>query len=233
MYTIDYLLTHSNLPGPRGNLELLYAFAKSADEGLVEQCLAYITEDVSNSPEEFVGMCGVLGYAVLHREDIRGVIRFLRPYAAHASWRIREAAAMGIQEISVGRVAQTLAGLAEMAAGNEYEQRAVVAGLCEPKLLTDPACNRQILRLLTEITQGLAPEGKLSPAGEALRKALGYGWSVVMAASPADGKAAFEGLLDLPGKHVRWVIRENLKKNRLMRMDADWVGEMQQRLAPL
>jgi len=54
-----------------------------------------------------------------------------------------------------------------------------------------------------------------------------------MAASPADGKAAFEGLLALPGKHVRWVIRENLKKNRLMRMDADWVEEMQRRLAPL
>jgi len=233
MYTIDYLLTHSNLPGPRGNLELLYAFAKNADAELVRQCLAYLTEEVSNSPEEFVGMCGVLGYAVLHRDDIRDVLGFLQPYAAHASWRIREAAAMGIQEISVGRVEQTLAGLADMAAGNDYEKRAVVAGLCEPKQLTDPACNRQILRLLTAITQGMEPEGKLLPAGEALRKALGYGWSVVVAASPQDGKAAFEGLLALPGKHVRWVLRENLKKNRLIKMDANWVAEMQRRAVPI
>lgn len=233
MYTIDYLLTHSNLPGPRGNLELLYAFAKSADADLAEQCLVYASEEVSNSPEEFVGMCGVLGYAVLHRDEIHEVVRFLRPYAAHASWRIREAVAMGIQEISVGRVEQTLVGLAEMAVGNDYEKRAVVAGLCEPKMLTDPACNRQILRLLTAITQGMEPEGKLLPGGEALRKALGYGWSVVVAASPQDGKAAFEGLLALPGKHVRWVLRENLKKNRLIKMDANWVAEMQRRAVPI
>jgi hypothetical protein len=28
-----------------------------------------------------------------------------------------------------------------------------------------------------------------------------------------------------PDKDVRWIMRENLKKNRLVRMDADWVEQ--------
>lgn len=99
MYTIEYLLTNSNLPGPRGNLELLYLFAKAAEETTINQCLSYITADVENSPEEFVGMCGIVGYAVCHKAANQATIDFLQPYAAHSSWRIREAVAMGIQEI--------------------------------------------------------------------------------------------------------------------------------------
>lgn len=230
-YTIGYLKEHSNLPGPRGNLSLLYEFAAAGDEALALACLAEIDGQTRDSPEEFAGMCGIVAYAAAHRSDRRAVVDFLRPYASHSSWRIREAVAMAIQEIAVGALAETLDCLAPLAAGNPFERRAVVAGLCEPKLLRDPAANAAILELLARITAGLDRDGRLDESETALRKALAYGWSVVVAHEPAAGKAAFAALLRLRGKHVRWIMRENLKKNRLAVLDREWVADMERRLA--
>jgi hypothetical protein len=57
----------------------------------------------------------------------------------------------------------------------------------------------------------------------ALRKGLGYCWSVAVAALPVEGKALMEKWLVKQDKDVQWIMRENLKKNRLIRMDAEWV----------
>jgi hypothetical protein len=46
---------------------------------------------------------------------------------------------------------------------------------------------------------------------------------VAVAANPEFGKPAFERLLEMDDKDVQWIIRENLKKNRLVKMDEDWV----------
>jgi hypothetical protein len=230
MYTIDYLLKNSNLPGPRGNLELLYAFAKSSDATGVSKCLNYIKADTSNSPQEFVGMCGILGYAVLNKKKNKDVLDFIRPHAAHASWRIRESVAMAIQEISTDKLSVTLTNLESWIAGNHYEQRAVVAGLCEPKLLGDKILNKKILKIMQAITRSMDHNNTLNASEESLRKALGYGWSVVIAAIPNEGKIIFEKLFDLHGKHISWIIRENLKKNRLIKTDTDWVETCKNRL---
>ena len=56
-----------------------------------------------------------------------------------------------------------------------------------------------------------------------LRQAMGYCWSVVVAALPEVGKPEMEKWLDSQNKDIHWMIRENLKKNRLIKMDADWV----------
>jgi hypothetical protein len=52
---------------------------------------------------------------------------------------------------------------------------------------------------------------------------LGYCWSVAVAALPIDGKALMEKWLVNPDKDVQWIMKENLKKNRLRRMDEHWV----------
>ncbi|MBN1265711.1 MAG: hypothetical protein JXA25_09475 [Anaerolineales bacterium] len=230
-YTIDYLLKNSKLPGPRGNLELLYDFVKTTDLETVTLCLGFIKTDTGNSPEEFVGMCGVLGYAVYFRNSNKHVVEFLRRYASFHSWRIREAVAMGIQEISGKDIELTLQNIRPMISGNSYEQRAVVAGLCEPKLLKDRNINIKILEILEAITANLNHDNKLTDSEVSLRKALGYGWSVVIAASPEEGKHYFERLFNLPGKHIQWIIRNNLKKNRLIKTDKEWVEECMKRLA--
>src|SRR3989304_7461504 len=99
--TIEHLLKNSRLPGPRGNLELLYSFAKKATVNEIRECFFFYKDDLHNSPEEFVVMCGIVGFCIQNKHDIAGTLGKIRNYASHNSWRIREAVAIGIQEIAV------------------------------------------------------------------------------------------------------------------------------------
>lgn len=230
MKKIDTLLRESGLPGPRGNLTLMYTFAHEAAQEEADACLSYNDPELSNSPEEFVVMCGVVANCVIHRDDVDGTLSFLRPFASHASWRIREAVAMGIQEMAEGSPSPVIAALRVWAEkGNWYEQRAVAAGLCEPKLLKQNADAADVLSLLAVITGHFADvKGKLSAEQTTLRKTLGYGWSVAVVHLPEKGKAAFEKIARSDNAHIRWIVKENLKKNRLTVMDREWTEKMQE-----
>ncbi len=232
MFTLDYLLANSGLPGPRGNLELLHAFAAAPDDAVVRACLALIREDTANGPEEFAGMCGIVGHAALHRGDLEGTLAFLRPYASHASWRIREAVAIALQEIAEGRVGEVVEGLRPWVEGGALERRAVVAALCEPKLLKSPDTNRAVLEILRELTDGFAAADQLAEPEKVLRQALGYGLSVAIAAQPVEGKRLLESYRATANAHVRWIVRENLKKNRLRKMDEAWVESVKASFPP-
>ena len=50
-----------------------------------------------------------------------------------------------------------------------------------------------------------------------------YCWSVAVVALPVEGKTLMEKWLVTPDKDIRWIMQENLKKARLVRMDAAWV----------
>lgn len=57
-----YLLENSNLPGPRGNLELAQAASSVVDAPeLIRWCDIEVEEAPVNSPEKFLSFCGVLG----------------------------------------------------------------------------------------------------------------------------------------------------------------------------
>ena len=172
----------------------------------------------------------LLGYAVKNKNNNELVIETIRKYASHKSWRIREAVAMGIQEISEENMQATLKNITKMQVGNFYEKRAVVAGLCEPKLLKDIKVANTVIRILNEITEAFNHNDKLADDEESLRKTLAYAWSVAIVHAPTNGKKAFEKLLEIESKHIKWIIKENLKKNRLIKMDTDWVKKMENRL---
>jgi hypothetical protein len=231
--TIDHLLAHSGLPGPRGNLTLLYSFAQAASPDEVKESLSFLSDDLHNSPEEFVGMCGIVSYCVRNKKDISGTLKKIRNYASHRSWRIREAVAIGIQEIAGDRMDEVISGFGSWMAGNDLEKRAVVAALCEPKLLKVPSTVKRVLGVLAKITDRFNElDGVLSDGQNSLRKALGYGWSVAVVASSGLGKKAFESLVRSKNRHIQWIARENLKKNRLSVMDKKWVKKMSSRTAP-
>src|SRR5205085_1600137 len=108
------------------------------------------------------------------------------------------------------------------AAGSWLEQRAAAAGLCEPRLLAGGAHAKAVLKILDRITRAVAKASPAERAGDdfkALRQGLAYCWSVAVAAAPTAGKAAMETWLASPDQDVLWIMRENLKKNRLTRMD--------------
>lgn len=224
MTTLAELKDLSGLPGPRGNLELLYRFVAERNGKVVGECLECILPDTSNSPEEYAGMCGVVGRAVLISDRPEEALEFLRPHAAHSSWRIREAVAMGIQQVARGKTRSILPLLDSWVSGTALERRAVVAGLAEPVLLGDLAANREILSNFRAITDGFRHSSRLDEPGKVLRQALGYAWSVVVVRSGEEGKAAFGRLLDWEDEHVRWIVRENLSKSRMAKFDAEWTS---------
>lgn len=237
-----YLLAHSNLPGPRGNLELAAAVAEEGAETQFRQWAALGPELApENTPQCFLAFCGVVGLgAVLARAagtdeaPSSGVqsgetppLQTLRALAADPRWRIREAVAMALQRWGHTDMDPLLAEMAEWAEGNPWEQRAVAAALCEPRLLHQPAHAAAVLRMLDEITGSIRQAAdRKSAAFRTLRQGLAYCWSVAVAAQPDAGRPFMEKWLASPDPDIRRIMRENLKKKRLATMDPTWVAEM-------
>ncbi|MCW7490259.1 hypothetical protein [Leptospira meyeri] len=224
---IEYLLKNSHLPGPRGNLALLYSFSKTASAKEISECLSYCHDDLHNSPEEFVVMCGIVGFCITNNQNIRKTLSTIKKYASHSSWRIRESVAIGIQEIAGENRQEILKNLKLWMDGNDLEKRAIVAALCEPKLLKEKSFILELLEILKQITMSFSEiEGKLSESQNSLRKTLGSGWSVAIVSLPKEGKASFEKIARIKNKQVQWIVKENLKKNRLKVLDKKWVESL-------
>ena len=227
-----FLLEQSGLPGPRGNLELAWAVAEEADEATLRRW-AELGPEVApfGSSEEFLAVCGVVGLGRLVAEGDAAALGELRRHAVDPRWRVRESVAMALQRFGDADFAGLLREMRRWAAGGPLERRAVVAALCEPRLLSDPGRVRDVLALLDVVTAALPTLGdRRSDAFRVLRKALGYAWSVAVVALPEEGKPLFERLLSSDDADVRWVARENLRKKRLVRMDEAWVERQLARL---
>ena len=228
----SFLLAESHLPGPRGNLELARA---AADEGDATQFARWLAvgpgEGPTNTPGEFLAFCGALGYGRLLAEGDGTALGAVRQAANDPRWRVREAAAMALQRWGEADMGALLAEAARWAAGTRLEQRAAAAGLCEPALLTDEATGGRVLDVLDSITTSVrGAADRRSAEFVALRKALGYCWSVAAVAAPQRGQALIEKWLADDDRDVRWIMRQNLGKARLARLDAEWVAQQRARL---
>jgi hypothetical protein len=228
-----YLRENSNLPGPRGNLELAAAVADEAPaRWLISRAYCDANDAAGNTPDCFVACCAVQGLGRLAADgDVRAAA-IIKRQASDARWRIRESVAMALQRIGDADMTQLLEIAAELAADGPLEQRAAAAGLAEPRLLKDEAYAPEIVAILETITRSMArAPDRRSDAFKALRQGMGYCWSVVIAAYPDAARPAFERWLVTEDKDVRWMLKENLKKNRLQRLDPDWVATSLAKLA--
>ena len=267
-----YLLAESGLPGPRGNLELAQAAAEAAGGArpggeareqkalldlLARWRLLTLAQAPVNSAQEYLVFCGVLvlGWALTDSGGAGGTeaknaaLKELRAFASDPRWRTREAVAMALQHWGAADLAGMLGEMADWAGGSPFEQRAVVAALCEPAVLLragkepDPAAaESEIFDILDRITAAFGavvgvepPEGgasrRRSEGFQALKKGLAYGWSVAVAYLPQAGRARLERWFATSDPDLRWVLRENLKKARLERLDAAWVAYWKERMA--
>ncbi|MBW7882158.1 MAG: hypothetical protein H3C34_05905 [Caldilineaceae bacterium] len=228
----ELLRRESGLPGPRGNLELAQVVAGLGTPALF---LRYAALDATrapvNTPDEFLAFCGVLGLGRLLVEGDLTMLDRLRHHANDSRWRIREAVAMALQSYGGPAMQRLVEALQPWCEGTWLEQRAAAAALCEPVLLQDGATTTAVLEMLDRITRQItqAPNRR-SDEFRALRKGLGYCWSVAVVAHPAAGKPLMEKWARARDPDVRWIISENLKKQRLSRMDKAWVEALQQQL---
>jgi hypothetical protein len=101
--------------------------------------------------------------------------------------------------------------------------------------LPGPRANLELLRAVylegNEVTASLANASERQPdAYKILRQALAYCWSVVVVALPNQGKKYMENWIQSGDKDVQWIMRENLKKARLEKMDPDWVNKAREKM---
>lgn len=229
-----YLMAESGLPGPRGNLELAHAAALEIDSGQIDAFLSIpATRAPENTPQVFLVFCGVLALGRLIAAGDRQQLKRLRPYASDARWRIREAVAMALQTVGDSDIKLLLREASRWSGGNWHEKRAAAAGLAEPRLLNAPSTAAAVLEILDSITASMTlAQDRKSDGFKALRQGMGYCWSVAVTAHPVLGKRLMEKWLKKADPDVRWVMKENLKKNRLARMDPQWVRSCLAALQP-
>jgi hypothetical protein len=206
-----YLKKHSGLPGPRGNLELVAAVAEEAD---ADRLWRY-----SASTDEFLALCGTAGLGRIALMEPETVMTWLHELASDPRWRVREGVAIALQRFGRERMSLLLTEMKGWAGDAPFVQRAAAAALCEPALLKRPQDVVEVLAILDRITRSLgASTNRRDDGFRALRKALGYCWSVAAAASPANAQPYFDKWMRSTDKDIAWVMKSNLGKARMARL---------------
>jgi len=228
-----FLLDESGLPGPRGNLELVDAVAQAGDIDRFRRYLAYDADSAPyGSSLEFLPVCGAVGLGRLIAEGQADLLDTLRPYASDPRWRVREGVAIGLQKFGDKDIDGLLLAMEDWVRGNLLERRAVAAAICEPRLLKKKENAKRALDLLDKITEDLTHEqNRRQEDFKVLRKSLAYCWSVAAAADPQDGRILMEKWFLIHDSDVLWIMKENLKKNRLRRLDPSWAVRWEDKMA--
>ena len=242
---MGYLVSKSNLPGRRANLELVEAFADLV-EGYSEKekrlwglCtgMTEISADEApvNDPKEFIPFCGAIGIGSIGSvapEFFEQALTTLKALTNDPRWRVRESVRFGLQKLMAKRGRDTLKELeAWITDGDLLEMRAAAATVAEPALLKDKETAISALQLHRNIIDRvLGTKERKSEGFRVLRRALGYTLSVVVRAIPKEGFEFMAQLVDSQDSDVLWIVKENLKKNRLVKNFPEQVESMRKSL---
>jgi hypothetical protein len=229
----EYIRSHSQLPGPRGNLEMAHAFADTVaasaggDSGRLWGLLCALAavpaaEAPVNHPGELLPFCGAVGMGALSASDAGfrpAALEKLRALANDPRWRVREAVAQGLQRLLAASPRSALSELERWIRDENWlEMRAVAAGVAEPELLKNAETADAALTLHRQIMAEIGqPDKRRTEEFLVLRQALGYTFSVLICALPAQGFAYLRKLAALEDGDVLWILKNNLKKARLIR----------------
>lgn len=228
------LLAGSGLPGPRANLALVDRCAAEVD-------LATLTR-LSDDADEYLAMCGTAGVAratasaAVGSDTLAALLDILTERARDDRWRVREAVARGLQlaadvvqqagapgTIAVADQSSPVAAVIGTwtASDDPLLLRAVLATVCEPRLLRAPeaaaaaldACGRAtgLFAVADAATRRTAPWASL-------RKTLEYAWSVAVSADPGAGLPVFRALENDPSPVVGSLVQKNLTRARLSKI---------------
>jgi hypothetical protein len=228
-----YLINNSNLPGPRGNLELAGAFANvvqicsaNASEALWQLCSKLIdissNEAPTNDPSEFLPFCGAVAIGALasvQQNRFEESMMILKRLANDSRWRMREAICFAMQRLMQVNSQAAMNELETwISRGTLFELRAVAAIVADPpRLKTEWIAIRSLQFHKQIVERFIQIDERKSEPFRILRQGLGYTISVVVCAAPKQGFEFLRQLIHSGDKELLWVVRENLKKNRLLK----------------
>mgnify|MGYP000882733572 CR=1 FL=1 len=233
------LVAGSNLPGPRANLELAAAFSETVRKFAAADADDHriLWEDApTDDPHEFLAFCGVRGIGAigsLSPACVGPALTHLAEASVDPRWRIREAVAMGIQDLLSRQRNATVTELEGWVEGGSwFTMRAAAAGIAEPDLLGEPEIADAALRFHRKILIRIyTANERQSEAFKALRTALGYTLGLAVAALPGIGFEYLRQLATLDDQDIRWIVRENLRKNQLQKQYPETVQHIQAQLS--
>lgn len=214
-----YLRANSHLPGPRANLELL---AAAGEEVELEWAMRWANSSAGEEPADvFVISVGLVALGRFAAGGDESGLATMRRRASDDSWRIREAVAIGLQRLGDERPARLAEIARDWATGSPLEARAAVAAVAEPRLLRTTTAVQAALDVMDAATDKVvaAADRKASDV-RVLRQALGYAWSVVVAADPSRAMARFVAWEQRAAgdADVDWIVRENRAKSRMRQL---------------
>ncbi len=219
-----FVVEHSNLPGPRGNLELAFALADIYGNADVLYEWADITEDQAdvNDPRSFLAFCAAVcfGQIYTNTKDPQ-LISVLKHLANDGRWRMREAVAFGFQRIGeqdFHELEMIFSDWIEEA--NNLEKRAILVSLAHPPFLTEERA-----KFCFEITDVILLQIANGENFDVLKKGLEFTISVFVAANPTLG---FRFIRKWIGKRelIDRILEKNLKKNRLVKRNPEEVTQL-------
>ena len=215
----EFIAEHSNLPGPRANLELAFAFADIFEDFEVLLKWTGIDADQAgiDNPKSFLPFCAAVCLGNLYAKNKnKEVLQLLKKLSNDPRWRIREAAVFGFQRIGENDLKDLQKIFLEwIKTSNNLEKRAILVSLAHPKLL-----EKKNSIFCFDILDGILKELNLDADFPILKKGLDFVLSVYVAANPEYG---FNFIKAWAGKDRRIdsIIKSNLKKNRLVKIFPD------------
>ncbi|AOY77783.1 HEAT repeat domain-containing protein [Clostridium formicaceticum] len=240
----DMLISNSNLPGPRGNLELAYAFGNCLKAvacvhddlwQILNQWATVTAEETpSDGPKEFIPFCAVqaLGaiFTFVDSEKKEKIIKLFRVAANDSRWRVREAVAIGLQWIEEEDFRQAEFIFNKwIDDASLLERRAIIAALAHPPVLNHKDNAEFCFEITEKILKDLIKIDKKFRKTEEfriLRKGLEYAVSVFVAKLPDEGFEFMKKWAQEKDADIRKIIKSNLGKSRLTKKFDQQVKEV-------
>ncbi|MNW35685.1 hypothetical protein D3C74_126850 [compost metagenome] len=233
------LMNESNLPGPRGNLEVAAFFADQYQSTVVtdkmwELLLRWVKYDErqagTNDPRVFLPFCAIqaMGALYIYANEARRELITIEIVKAmnDTRWRIREGAAMSLQRIGEKQFV-VIQNLFERMYDNAslLEKRAFVAAMAHPPLLKQESNTRFSINLSERILDDIVSDDTLGKSEDyrVLSKGLEYALSVFVEKLPVEGFALLNKYSDKGDKRINKIIKSNLGKSRIAKKYSDEV----------
>ena len=230
-----FLLDHSNLPGPRANLTLVWktsslvAESWSAHRGQLKTCL----EGWRDSGDEYLLLTlhTALGYIIAeHPEEDEWALRILYEGNFSPLWRAREGVTLGLGAALGKRPELVLGVLREWCSEDSpLLIRNALMVLADPERLEGkPALVEELEAYISRamnLVRDATPEDRRDPGFKILKKTLGF----VISVAAVEDEAFLGRMEEWIGAGVKaWrpILRSNLKKNRMRRRFGPRIDEL-------